>query len=145
MSHNIPIFISHAWDYSDHYSKLSDWIFRENWSVEGVPIIFSDTSIPKHDPVHTNGSDYQLQAIINLRVAQSSAIVIPTGVYASYSKWIQKEIEASKSLGRPILAVNIWGAQRTSTVVADASDELVGWNKQSVVSGIWKLHRVHSQ
>jgi hypothetical protein len=141
MNYDVSIFISHAWDYSDHYSTLADWIFNTSWNVQQVPINFIDTSIPKHDPVHTNGTDYQLKAIIDSRIAQSNVIVIPTGVYASYRKWIQKEIDSSKAQGKPILAVNIWGAQKTSTVVADASNKLVGWNKKSVVTGIWELFR----
>ena len=135
MSYNVPIFISHAWDYSDHYSKIAEWIFGTKWNVQGVPINFIDNLIPRHDPVHTNGTDHQLQTIINSRIAQSSVIVIPTGVYSSCSKWIQKEIDSSKAQGKPILAVNIWGSKKTSTVVAAAADEVVGWNRQPVLSG----------
>ena len=140
-THNIHLFISHAWGYSDHYDTLSEWIFGENWSVGQASLDFKDYSIPKNDPVHTNGTDKALKAAIDAKIARSSVIVIITGVYASYSKWIQKEIDASVEYGKPILAVNPWGAQKTSTVVAEAATKLVGWNKKSVVSGIWELHK----
>lgn len=68
-------------------------------------------------------------------------IVIPTGMYANYSKWILKEIDGSSDYGKPILAVNLSGQARTSTVVADVADKLVDWNKQTVVSGIWELYK----
>ena len=140
-THTINIFISHAWDYSDHYKTLADWIFNENWSVGQASLEFKDYSIPRHDPVHTNGTDKQLKDAIDAKIARSSVIVIPTGVYASYRKWIQREIDSSKAYQKPILAVNIYGSQKTSTVVADASSKLVGWNKKPVVSGIWELFR----
>ncbi len=60
---------------------------------------------------------------------------------ANYSKWIQKEIDGSVAYGKPILAVIPWGAQRTSSVVGDAASKIVGWNKETVVSGIWDLYK----
>jgi hypothetical protein len=60
-------------------------------------------------------------------------------MYANHSYWIQKEIDGSLGYRRPILAVNPWGQERKSSVVAQAADSTVGWNKQSVVDGIWRL------
>lgn len=140
-THNIHLFISHAWQYSDHYDTLVNWIFDENWSSGQASLDFKDYSIPQNDPVHTNGTDKELKAAIDARIARSSVIVIITGVYASYSKWIQKEIDSSVLYGKPILAVNPWGAQKTSTVVAEAATKSVGWDKKSVVDGIWELHK----
>ena len=68
-------------------------------------------------------------------------IVIPTGMYANYSEWIQKEIDGADAYNKPILAVNPWGQERKSTVVYSACSKLVGWNSESVVDGIWKLYR----
>jgi hypothetical protein len=69
----------------------------------------------------------------------ASVVVIPTGMYASYSKWIAKEIQGAKDYGRPILAVNPWAQEKKSSTVVEASDEHVGWNKESVVNAIWHL------
>lgn len=61
------------------------------------------------------------------------------GVYASYSKWINKEIEIAKRYGKPIIAVKYWGAQKVSSVVQDAADVVVGWNSKSVADAIHDL------
>lgn len=61
-------------------------------------------------------------------------------MYANYSKWIQKEIDGSADYDKSILAVNPWGQERTSSVVPDAADQKVGWNKKSVVNGIWQFY-----
>ncbi len=81
-----------------------------------------------------------MEAILR-KIERSHVVVIPTGMYANYSKWIQKEINASMNKGKPILAVNPWGQQRKSSVVAEASTQVAGWNSQSVIQGIWKLYR----
>jgi hypothetical protein len=137
----IHVFISHAWAHSGHYETLSSWIFDENWSVGQASLDFRNYSVPKNDPIHDADNDKQLKEAILRQIAMSHVIVIPTGMYANYSKWIQKEIEGSSDYSKPILAVNPWGQQRASGVVVDSASKLVGWNKKTVISGIWELYK----
>jgi hypothetical protein len=137
----IHVFISHAWAYSEHYETLASWIFGEKWSVGQASLDFRNYSVPKNDPIHDADNDKQLKEAILKQIKMSHVIVIPTGMYANYSKWIQKEIDGSSDYSKPILAVNPWGQQRASGVVVDSASKLVGWNKKSVVSGIWELYK----
>lgn len=102
---------------------------------------FRNYSVPKTDPILDAKNDQELREAIYRQIAMSHIVVIPTGMYASYSKWIKKEIDGSALHTKPILAVNPWGAMRTSSVVALAAQKTVGWNSQSIVSGIWELYR----
>lgn len=139
-THQIHVFISHAWNYSEVYNTLAEWIFKENWSVGQASIDFRNFSIPKNDPIHNAKTDRELKAAIYNQIARSHVIVVPTGMYSSYSKWIQKEIDGAKEYSKPILAVNPRGQEKTSGIVVNSSDEHVGWAKQSVIDGIWKLY-----
>ena len=139
-THNINLFISHAWKYSEHYDTIYDWIFEQNWSIGQASLNFKDYSIPKDDPVHTNGTDKELKAAIDAKLARSSVILTITGVYSTYSKWINKEIELAQDYNKPILAITPQGAKKTSQVVADAATKSIGWTKKSVVNGIWELY-----
>lgn len=140
-THQIHIFISHSWAYSGHYDKLAEWIFGTNWSVGQASLNLLDYSVPKGDPIHNAPTDKALQDAIHNRIARSHVIVIPTGMYANYSKWIQKEIDGAAHYTKPILAVDPWGQQRSSIVVKEAASKLVGWTSQSVIDGIWSLYR----
>lgn len=140
-THQIHVFISHAWKYSGVYDKLAEWIFEENWSVDKVPLDFRDFSVPKNDPIHNAPTKKELTDAIYNKIARSHIIVIPTGMYATYSDWIQKEIDGAKKYSKPILAVNPRGQERNSEVVVSNAAHRVGWTKQSVVEGIWKLYR----
>ena len=139
--HTINLFISHAWAYSNHYETLHDWIYGGNWSFGQASLSFKNYSIPKEDPIHTNGTDKQLKAAIDAKLSKCSVILVVTGVYATYSKWIKKEIGLAQGYNKPILAITPQGAQRRSALVAAASTKSVGWTKKSVVSTIWELHR----
>lgn len=137
----IHVFISHSWSYSGHYDTLEDWIFNKKWSSGQASLDFRDFSIPRTDPILNANNDLQLKKAIFEQIARCHVVVIPTGMYAQYSKWIQKEIEGSVAQDKPILAVNPWGQQRTASVVADSAKLTVGWNSQSVADGIWQLYK----
>lgn len=141
--HRINIFISHSWSYTDHYDTLSSWIFDGNWTIDQnsykVPINFVDFSIPKNDPIHNAPTAQELQQAIYREIEKSHIVVVPTGMYATHSRWIGKEIEGAKG-SRPILAVNPWGQEKKSSIVVDSATDSAGWNKQSVVNKAWGLY-----
>jgi len=136
----IHVFISHAWSYSGHYETLASWIFEENWSVGQASLEFRDFSVPKSHPIHNAPNAKALRDAIYNQIARSHVIVIPCGMYANYSDWIQKEIDGAKLFSKPILAVDPWGQQRRAGVVLDNADDDVGWNKEPVINAIWKLY-----
>lgn len=133
---NIGIFISHSWKHGEHYKKLHEWIFDSSWRLRGIDIEFTNYSIPQDDPIHYAPNQVSLRNAILTEIYKSDVIVIPTGLYATYSKWIQEEIGGANTCGKPILAVKLRGSERKSSIVAEAAKEMVGWTEQSVVDGI---------
>lgn len=47
----------------------------------------------------------------------ASCVLIMVGVYSTYSKWINIEIELAQSMNKKIIAIEPWGTEKTSTVV----------------------------
>ena len=69
-------------------------------------------------------------------------VLILAGVYATYSKWINIEIDLAKegfTHAKPIIAIRPWGNERISERVQLAADRVVGWNTESVVGAIRDL------
>ena len=127
------LFISHSWAYSNSYEGLEGLL--KDRSYFG----FKNYSVPKDDPIHTRGTDKELYEAILRRIKLSSAVLILAGVYATYSKWINKEIDIANSLEKPIIAIQPWGSERTSQVVKANANQIVKWNTESVVSAIRAL------
>lgn len=138
--HQIHVFISHSWAYSGHYATLSSWIFGQSWRVGQASLDLRNYSVPRSDPILNANTDKALREAIYRQICRSHVIVIPTGMYTHHSKWIGKEIDGAAAYGKPILAVDLRGAQRTASVVGRASSKCVAWNSKSVVSGIWDLY-----
>lgn len=123
------IFISHSWNYANQYNRILE--FLDNGGVK-----YYNHSVPKDDPVHTNGSDKELEDAIEAKVKGCSCVIILAGVYASYSKWIQKEIAMAQKHNKPIIGVKYWGAIRISSVVSDAASVITSWNSDSVCNAV---------
>lgn len=139
--HQIHVFVSHSWSYSEHYDTLSDWIFGQKWRVGQASLVLRDYSVPKHDPIHRTPSDAALEKAIYNKIARAHIIVVPMGMYAHYSKWMRKELDGAYAYSKRVLAVNPLGQQRSPSVVANASHETVGWRRRRVINAIWRLYR----
>ncbi len=124
------LFISHSWSYSDQYNRLVALL-------NAAPYFsYKNYSVPKDDPIHNAPYQYQLREAICRQMQPASCVIILAGVYSSYSKWINIEIELAKSMNKKIIAVEPWGSLRTSLAVKSAADEIVGWNTSSIVRAI---------
>ena len=125
------LFISHSWAYGDAYDKLVSF-FKEHPNF-----LWEDYSVPKDDPVHNANNDKQLYGAIKNKIQLVNCVVILAGVYSTYSKWINKEIEIAKSVfSKPVIGVEPWGSEKTSKIVQDNADEIVKWQSSPIVNAI---------
>lgn len=130
---NYRLFISHSWTYGDAYEKLVEF-FNEHPNFSWI-----DYSVPKNDPIHSANNDTELYKAIKSQIAPVNCVVMLAGVYSSYSKWIDKEIQISKTdFNKPIIAVEPWGAEKTSQLVKNNADAIVKWQSKSIVDAIRK-------
>lgn len=130
------LFISHSWAYSDTYERLRNLLNNDR------SFTYKNYSVPKYNPIHTNGSNAELKSAIQEQMKHASVVLILAGVYATHSKWINIEIDlAKKGFANPkkIIAIEPWGAEKTSTVVKNAADAIVKWNTKSIVDAIKRL------
>ena len=131
MTYNL--FISHSWSHSDLYDKLINLLNMDSGFV------YKNYSVPKNDPIHNACNDLQLYNAIKNQMKYASIVLVLAGVYASYSKWIDKEINIAKhefAIPKKIIAVEYWGSERTSLKVKISADKIVKWNTSSIVNAI---------
>lgn len=127
------IFISHSWNYSNAYKELKDMLDRTSY------FSYKDYSVPKEDPLKIRNTTYyrsELENKIENQMRSCSVVLILAGVYATYSDSIQMEIMIAKRLGKPIIAIEYWGAERTSLIVKNNAKKVVKWNSSSIVDAI---------
>ena len=66
----------------------------------------------------------------------ASCVLVLAGVYSTYSKWINIELELASELGKKIIAIEPRGAEKTSAIVKGYADEIVKWQTTSIVKAI---------
>ena len=127
------LFISHSWAYSDTYEGLTKLLNNAAY------FSYKNYSVPKDDPIHNANNDTELYNAIQNQIAHAQVVIILAGVYSSYSKWIDKEIKIAQDFGKPIIAIEPYGSERTSLKVKSAADRIVKWNTDSVVNAIREI------
>ena len=126
------LFICHAWEYNDDYYRL------ENMLDNVEDFEWRNYSVPEHYAIDSN-DDKKLEEALKNQIRPTSAVLITCGMYVSYRKWIQKEIDIAIDMDKPIIAVVPWGNQKIPQEVQDVADAIVNWNTISIVEAIEEL------
>ena len=127
------LFISHSWQYGDQYNRLWNLLQARRYFA------FSDYSVARSDPIHGAANDAQLRRGIRNQMSPCHVVLILAGVYSSYSKWINIEIELAREgfrIPKPIIGIRPRGNMLISRKVREAADEIVHWNTESIVRSI---------
>ncbi len=120
------IFISHAWDYSDDYHRVVQFL------DEAPCFKWENFSVPEHNPVADDDIPYELRN----KMRKCDAFLIIAGMYAAHREWIDFEMRFARRIGRPIIGIRKWASQRLPLAIQNNAREVVGWNRASVVGAI---------
>lgn len=126
---NYHILISHSWDYNMQYETIKNWLDNTRY------FRWTNYSVPITKPL-TASSKKELQDKIRTRIAACSCVIILSGMYVSYSEWIDYEINTAIEYGKPIIGVKPWGQERIPIKVSNNADIIVGWNSASLIEAI---------
>lgn len=127
------LFISHSWKYPNEYDGLVSLLNKDYW------FSYKDYSVPRDEPLTIYNKMYyesELRNKIRNQMKTCHVVLILAGVYASYSDSINMEIEIANELGKPIIAIQPWAAEKTSQIVKNNSDVIIGWNSSSIIDAI---------
>lgn len=124
------LFISHSWTYSDAYEKLVNLLDSNPY------FNYKNYSVPKNDPIHNATNQQMLKNAIRNQMVHASCVIVLAGVYSTYSKWINIELQLAKELNKKIIAVEPWGSEKTSAVVKSYADVTVKWQSDSIIKAI---------
>lgn len=129
------LFISHSWSYPNAYKGLTKLLDNASY------FYYKNYSVPKDNPLTIRSRFYEseLRNKIKNQMRLCHVLLILAGVYASYSESIDMEINVANELGKPIIAIEPWGSEKTSLKVKQNADKIVGWNTDSIISAIRDL------
>jgi MTH538 TIR-like domain (DUF1863) len=132
--HNI--YVSHSWSEADFYDKLTRVLQAE------PDFPYRLFGLPKADPVHASTVAYELRAAMRHPLSQCHVLVVKTGAYARYEKWIHEELELATSgyeTRRRILAIDVFGPESKPTPLHQHADRVIPWSRAGIVTAIREL------
>lgn len=130
------LFVSHGWDYTEHYEKVIEWLNRAK--SEGR-LNYKNYSDPKDDPIiepDEKVKKSKMKELLKNQIRACSIVIVLSGMYVAYSEWIDFEIDTAVDMEKYIIGLKPWGQERIPTKVSDNADVMVGWNYESLISAI---------
>lgn len=134
MAKEYRLFISHSWDHDDVLQDLKNLIDSRGY----FPATY--TQIEKDCPIDSDKA-WVIKANITKRLQESDVVLAIAGVYASYSEWMQWEMDKAKDLGLKVIGVIPRGQEHISHEVFNRSAVDVHWNADSIVDAIRNYSR----
>ena len=131
MAKTYQVFISHSWSHVNDLRNLKNLLeSRGYFHVEF-------TEAPPTNPIKSENSYYVKQRLSE-KIESSDIVLGIAGIYASYSDWMEWELDKAIEKKVPIIGVIPRGQERVSSVVSSRADEVVRWNTESIVAAIRK-------
>lgn len=129
------LFISHAWKYGDDYTRLVSLLNSASY------FYFRNYSAPEDKPLQNLDSTdvYTVQQIkesITRKIRPVNCVLIISGMYYYNRRWMQYELEAAKSMGKPIIGIVPYGGSLSPNEIASVANIMVHWNTDSIVNAI---------
>lgn len=123
------ILISHSWDYDSDYETIKGWLDdAKNFS-------WTNYSVPLSKPLDVK-TKKELKDKLRTRISLCSCVIILSGMYVTYSEWIDYEINTALELEKPIIGIKPRGQERIPVKVSSNADVMVGWSSASVVQAV---------
>ena len=129
MAKTYKIFISHSWDYVDDLIRLRNLLEQRGY----FHVEFTEAS--PENPINSDKSKY-IRTVLSQRIESSDIVLCIAGVYASYSDWMEWELDKAIEKNIPIVGVIPRGKTNISRIVVNRAKETVKWNTESIVSAI---------
>jgi hypothetical protein len=131
MAKTYNVFISHSWAYLDDLKNLRNLLnSRGYFNVE-----FEEAT--PDEPINSENAEY-IKRRLREKIRNADIVLGLAGIYASYSDWMEWELDTALKNNIPIVGVVPRGQERISQVVYSRSKEDVRWNTESIVTAIRK-------
>lgn len=129
MAKEFKIFISHSWKYPSDLENLRNLLKeRRYFNVE-----FQEATLDQ--PINSTNATY-IKKVLKDRILSSNIVLGIASMAASYSNWIDWELETANNNSIPIVGIIPRGQERISKTVTHYSKSDVRWNTESIVDAI---------
>ncbi len=121
------VFICHDWEYGDDYYRVCEFL------NDAPNFRWRNLSVPRHNPLD---NDAMLQKNLRDQIRPADVVLVLAGMYAVRSGAMDFEMQFARRIGTHIIGIKPWGNVQLPLGVQRNADEIVGWNRDSIVKTI---------
>ncbi len=121
------VFICHDWEYGDDYHRVCEFL------NDAPNFRWRNLSVPRHNPLD---NDAMLQKNLRDQIRPADVVLVLAGMYAVRSGAMDFEMQFARRIGTHIIGIKPWGNVQLPLGVQRNADEIVGWNRDSIVNTI---------
>jgi hypothetical protein len=134
----MPVMIGHRWGSHEQYERLVSLI--STWLDLGVE--WENWSIPKTNPIPTDGSDIATEAAVDRRLRtladQRGVLVVAARAGITFSEICRHEIRGARLLNVPVIVARPMDVNG-STFATERADRICSWRGEVVARAVAEL------
>lgn len=123
------VFVSHSWSHDDDMNNLTKLLNSRLYYN------FEYTEFRKHNPIESIHDPY-VKRTIRENIQNSNVFLAIAGIYATYSEWMEYEMQIAQDYGFKIIGIKPFGNIYISSKVQSYAHEIVNWNTESIIAAI---------
>ena len=132
-SNPFQVFVTHAWDNSDDYLRVFEYLESSN------NFFYKNCSTPDHMPA---GDKEALRESLRKQIAPAEVIIALPSLAESNRELLQFEMVFAQAAHKPVgLMKNFGSAVPVAKAILELSNELVDWDGRALVDAIKRQAR----
>jgi hypothetical protein len=129
----IRLFVTHAWDENDDYSRVFEYL-----EAPGT-FYYHNTSLPHGKrPLDKESEREELRR----QIAPCEVVIVVPAAYRAAPDLILFQMNFAKAADRPIVAMENFGStEELPQAIVDLADEVSAWNERSLIDALKRQAR----
>jgi len=127
-SNPFRVFVSHAWDRSEEYSRLFEYL------ESTTNFYYKSVCDPDKAPPGESIADGRARVLDAMKEAE--VFLLLADLYSKHRDWLDFEISAAKAHDLPIIVVEHFGPKDLSEELRETADKIVNWNTRTIEDAI---------
>ena len=130
----IKLFVSHVWEEVDDYLRVFEYLesdsnfYYQNFSTPDRPPSSADKEVLRED--------------LRKQMAPVEVVIVPSSLARKHSDMVLFQMNYAKASDKPVIVLEWYGVkQPIPKPIIDLSDEVIDWDKRSLIDAIRRQAR----
>ncbi len=130
----IKLFVTHAWEENDDYLRVFEYLESDS------NFYYQNFSTPDKPPA--SGDRETLREDLRRQISPVEAVVVLNNLWRKHGDLLLFQMNFAKASDKPTIVVRSYGIKEdVAKAVADLADEIVDWDKRSLIDAIKRQAR----